>query len=54
MQTKAHLFGPNKKYGILQKSKCTPTLKSEKVTEISKDIKKDRVFSVLHSDTLMN
>ena len=32
MQTKAHLFGPNKKYGILQKSKCMPILKSEKVT----------------------
>ena len=32
MQTKAHLFGPNKKYGILQKSKCMPIVKSEKVT----------------------
>ena len=27
MQTKAHLFGPNEKYGILQKSKCMPYLK---------------------------
>ena len=44
MQTKAHLFGPNKKYGILQKSKCMPILKSEKVTEISKDIEKENVI----------
>ena len=32
MQTKADLFGTNKKYDILQKSKCMPMLKSEKVT----------------------
>ena len=44
MQTKAHLFGPNKKYGILQKFKCMPIFKSEKVTKISKDIKKENVF----------
>ena len=44
IQTKAHLFGPNKKDGILQKSKCMPILKSEKVTLISKDIKKENVI----------